>query len=355
MPKYSTRVIILGKTKMNQTKELISAAEINALLPLTNIHKQDILKHRQEIKNILAGHDKRLILIIGPCSAWPNTAVLKYAKLLANLERQVANKIKIIMRVYPHKPRTTLGWQGALLQPELHQEVDINSGLKYSRKMMLDVIEIGLPIASEILNINLHNYFIDLLSWVAVGARSSENQEHRLFASYLDIATGLKNPTHGSLEVAINSIITAQHKHSIILGNYQIPTSGNPFAHLVLRGGNKKPNFSNANLEIVYNLFKQHKIVNPSIIIDVNHDNSIFNDKPNYTMQIQNIFAILDNINQNSNYKNLVKGFMVESFLQDGNQNIKNNEIDLDGLSITDPCIGWEKTEKLIMDLSVKL
>ncbi len=333
-------------------KELISTKDIHNLLPLAKEYQQQILNHRQEIKNILSGVDNRLILIIGPCSAWPNVAVLDYAKRLASLSHQVANKIKIVMRVYPHKPRTTIGWYGAIMQPDPYKDIDINEGLKYSREMMLEVVKLGLPIASEILNINLHNYFIDLLSWVAIGARSSENQEHRLFASYLDIPTGLKNPTHGSLEIAINSIVTAQHKHHIILDNYQINTKGNEFAHLVLRGGNKQPNFSNANLALVHKLFLQDKLLNPAVIIDVNHDNSMHNDMQNYTFQAQNVFTILKNIENNPEIKKLVKGFMVESFIEDGNQEINTKEnIKLNGLSITDPCIGWEKTEMLIMDL----
>ncbi len=334
-------------------KELISIEDINNLLPLSNVDNQKIIKHRQEIKNILSGNDNRLILIIGPCSAWPNSAVLEYAKRLANISSQVADKIKIIMRVYHHKPRTTIGWPGALMQPDPYKDVDINQGIKYSREMMLEVIKLGLPIASEVLNINLHNYFTDLLSWVAIGARSSENQEHRVFASCLDIPTGLKNPTHGIIEIAVNSIITAQHQHSMVFDNYQLKTLGNPFAHLVLRGGNKKPNFYNEDLTLVNELFIKNKLQNPSVIIDVNHDNSMCNNIQNHAMQQQNIFTILENIRGHSNLQKIVKGFMVESFLEDGNQPINNfEEINLNGLSLTDPCIGWEKTEKLILDLA---
>lgn len=339
---------------MNHTiQELIPTKDILRLLPLSKEDEQSILQHRQEIKNILSGIDNRLILIVGPCSAWPNLAVLEYAKRLQYLYQKVSNKIKIVMRVYPHKPRTTLGWHGALMQPDPYQEININQGIKYSREMMLAVVKLGLPVASEILNINLHQYFIDLLSWVAIGARSSENQEHRLFASYLDIPTGLKNPTHGSLEIAVNSILTAQHKHSIVLDNYQINTSGNDFSHLVLRGGNKQPNFFNENLELVSKLFIKNNIQNPSIIIDVNHDNSIKNNIPDYTTQSHNIFSILNNIKKKSNLQKIVKGFMVESFIEDGNQKIySGNKINLNGLSITDPCIGWNETEELIMELA---
>lgn len=334
-------------------QKLISSKEILNVLPLSEKNVQNILIHRQEIKNILSGADNRLLLIIGPCSAWPDLAVLKYAKLLAELEKKVFKKIKIVMRVYPHKPRTTLGWHGSLMQPDPFAAVDINQGIKYSRKMMLEVVKLGLPIASEILNINLHSYFLDLLSWVGIGARSSENPEHRLFASYLDVPTGLKNPTHGSLEIAINSILTAQHPHTIVLDGCQISTMGNKFAHLVLRGGNKKPNFSNENIELINKLFLKHNLLNPAVIIDVNHDNSITNNIANYKLQPHNIFNILENVKTISDCQKIIKGFMVESFLEDGNQdlNLKDN-LNLNGLSITDPCIGWELTEKLIMDIA---
>lgn len=342
---------------MNHTiKEIISTKDLHAQLPISEECRQNIYNHRLAIKNILNGADKRLILIVGPCSAWPNTAVLEYAHRLKNISEKVANKIKIIMRVYTHKPRTTIGWQGSVMQPDPFKSIDINLGLKYSRAMMLDVVNLDIPIASEILNINLHNYFIDLLSWVAIGARSSENQEHRLFASYLDLPTGLKNPTHGSLEVAVNSIIAAQHKHSILLNNHQINTIGNEFAHLVLRGGNKKPNFSNTNLELIHKLFTKSKVKNPAIIIDVSHDNSIKNNKYDYNLQSENIFATIQNIQKNPNLTKIVKGFMIESFLEDGNQKLDiNKQINLDGLSITDPCIGWKKTETLIMNLAKQI
>jgi 3-deoxy-7-phosphoheptulonate synthase len=340
----------------HKIKKIISAEELDCLLPISEECKHNICNHRQEIKNILSGKDKRLILIIGPCSAWPNVAVLEYANRLKVLSNKVADKLKIIIRVYTHKPRTTIGWQGSVMQPDPLKNIDINLGLKYSREMMLDVVKLNIPIASEILNISLHNYFIELLSWVAIGARSSENQEHRLFSSYLDLPTGLKNPTHGSLEVAVNSILTAQHKHSILLNNHLINTNGNEFAHLVLRGGNKKPNFSNANLEFVNQLFIKNEVQNPSVIIDVSHDNSIKNNKYDYNLQSINIFKIIKNIKKNPNLTKIVKGFMVESFLEDGNQKIDiEKEVNLGGLSITDPCIGWEQTEKLIINLAKEL
>lgn len=341
---------------MNYVKirELITAKELHNLLPLDSENGKIIANHRQEIKRILSGEDKRLLLLVGPCSAWPQQAVLDYAILLRELSQKVQKSIKIVMRVYPQKPRTILGWGGASLQPDPFANTDINQGLMYSRKMMLDVIDLGLPIAAEILYTNMHNYYIDLISWVAIGARSSENQEHRIFASSLDIPTGIKNPTHGSLNIAVNSIIAAQNPHTSIIDNFQAHTFGNPYAHLVLRGGNNQPNYANQNLLFIDNLFQVHKIKNPSVIIDVNHDNSIVNKIKDYTSQPSNVLNIINNIKNIPNLKKLVKGFMVESFIHEGKQSINlvnSNQTNLQGLSVTDPCISWEKTEELILKL----
>ena len=341
---------------MNHVKvrELISIKDLHNQLPLSSDDSKKILRHRQEIKNILNGTDNRLVLLIGPCSAWPDQAVIEYARRLAKINNEVNEHLKIVMRVYPHKPRTTIGWHGALLQPDIYSEIDINKGLYYSRAMMLEVIQLGLPIAAEVLNINLHDYLSDLLSWVAVGARSSENQEHRVYASGLEIPVGLKNPTHGSLEVAINSILSAQHPHAMIYNNHQVNTAGNPYAHLVLRGGNKKPNFSIAELDLVSKLCTAKNIQNPAAIIDVSHDNSILENVKCHTNQPKSILNILKSLQSHNHIQNLVKGFMVESFLEDGNQKI-DQDVSLNGLSLTDPCIGWDKTMKLIYELSEML
>lgn len=342
---------------MNYEKiqELITAKDLNTLYPLPKEKFKAILQHRQEIKNILNGQDNRLILIIGPCSAWPKEAVLTYAQHLADLNNKVKDKLKIVMRIYPQKPRTILGWSGAIFQPDIFSDTDINSGLKYVRDMMLKVINLDLPIAAEILYPNFQKYYLDLLSWVAIGARSSENQEHRAFASALDIPTGLKNPTHGSLNIAINSIVAAQNSHTTIISDHQAKTYGNKYAHLVLRGGNNQPNYTPEHLKLAYELMISHNIHNKSIIIDVNHDNSVINEVKSHKNQPKTIENILDTISQNHTIKNLVKGFMVESFIEDGKQTIDTKNpllTKLNGLSLTDPCIGWEDTEKLIIELA---
>ncbi|MDF1756951.1 MAG: 3-deoxy-7-phosphoheptulonate synthase [Legionellaceae bacterium] len=336
-------------------KELITFKDLVNILPLSDENSKDILRHRQEIKEILQGKDKRLILIVGPCSAWPKTAVLEYASRLAILNNKVKHSLKIIMRVYPQKPRSTIGWSGAIFQSDPFSKQDTNEGLKYIREMMLKVVDLGLPIAAEILYTNFHAYYLDLLSWVAIGARSSENQEHRAFASGLDIPTGLKNPTHGSLNIAINSVIAAQNSHPAIFENFESRTHGNKFAHLVLRGGNNKSNYSNTNLQLVNKLMKKNEILNPTVLIDVSHDNSIIKNKKNYREQPQILMSILNNISKDNQLKSLVKGFMIESFIEDGRQDIdlsNPSATNLNGLSLTDPCIDWQETEKLILKLS---
>ncbi|WGL60410.1 3-deoxy-7-phosphoheptulonate synthase [Pigmentibacter sp. JX0631] len=338
----------------NILKKLPDFTEIKNHAPLKISTKENIAQHRSEVKNILTGKDNRILLIIGPCSAWPEEAVLIYADKLLALEKKVNKKIKIVMRVYIQKPRTTKGWIGPIIQADPFKKPDLVTGLKYSRKMMIDVVDKGLAIADEALSTHNADLFLELLSWVAIGARSSEDQEHRIFASAIECAVGLKNPTHGSLKVSVNSIVAAQHHHTAHFDGYEVETKGNPYAHLVLRGSNNGPNFSNENLIEVKKFMTAQNIKNPAVIIDTSHDNCLINGKKNHLFQINNMFEILNNIKNQHEIKKLVKGFMVESFLKDGNQILdlnKPNQLDLNGLSITDPCIGWEKTEEMILNL----
>lgn len=339
-------------------KKIPNLDHIISHAPLSEKALLKISQDRLDIKNILEGKDNRLLLIIGPCSAWPQKAVLKYAEQLLALEKRVRNAIKIVMRVYIQKPRTTKGWVGPVIQPDPFKHPDIEAGMKYAREMMVKVVEMGLPIADEALFTQNANIFLELLSWVAIGARSSEDPEHRIFASAISCAVGMKNPTHGSLKIGVNSIVAAQHNHITALDGYEVETKGNPHAHLVLRGSNHGPNFSNSHLDEVKKYMDEQNIKNPAIIIDTSHDNCLINGKKNHLLQVNNIFEILDNIKNRPDLSKLVKGFMVESFIKEGNQpiNLKNPEnTDLDGLSITDPCLNWEKTEEMVLKLAKKL
>jgi 3-deoxy-7-phosphoheptulonate synthase len=336
-------------------KKLPSAAEIIQTIPLSIEGHKQILQDRQEVNDILEGKDKRLLMIIGPCSAWPNEAVLEYARRLVNLKEKVAHALKLVMRVYIQKPRTTKGWTGPLNQPNPFLSPDIEAGLKYTRQMMVNIIEMGLPIADEALFTYNAKGFLELLTWVAIGARSSENQEHRIFASAINCAVGMKNPTHGSLTIAANSVVAAQQAHVAVLDGYEIQTHGNPHAHIVLRGSNYVPNYSIGHLLEIKHHLDANQVINPSIIIDASHDNCLVNGKKDPRLQPPIIFDVIKSIENKPNLKNLVKGFMVESYLKEGNQKVDElypENIDLNGLSITDPCLDWCQTEEMLLTLA---
>ncbi len=328
-------------------KQLPDISQVVNRLPLSLNHIININKHNNDIKSILNGTDNRLLLIVGPCSAWPYEASIEYAKQLMALQIQVQSKIKLVMRVYTQKPRTTIGWGGAWIQPELDSAPDIKGGIYYTRKLMYEISSIGLAIATEILYLDYYQTYLDLISWAAIGARSAENQEHRIFASMLDIAVGIKNPTTGLTTIGINSILSAQQQHTAIIDNYQIETSGNLYAHLVLRGGNNQSNYH--DLTKLYQSLIVNNISNPAIIIDVSHDNSIIDGKKQFEAQGDILLNILQMQDFNNNY---IKGFMLESFLLGGCQSIKKNDIlNLNGLSITDPCLDFIATQELILKL----
>lgn len=327
-------------------------------IPMADEGYAKVNRDRKEIKKILSGEDSRMLMIVGPCSAWPSEAVLAYARKLQVLNESLSDVLKIVMRVYIQKPRTTKGWTGPVNQPHPLREPDIEAGIRYVRQMMIDVINLGLPIADEALFTHNAKGFMELISWLAVGARSSEDQEHRIFASSIDCAVGLKNPTHGSLSIAVNGIIAAQHSHVAVFDGNEVQTHGNPYAHLVLRGGNGKPNYGIKYIEEAYQHMKLQHIQNPAIIVDASHDNCLVDGKKNHRRQPQVIFETLDAIATRPDLKTLIKGFMVESFIKEGTQKIDAmlpQDIDLSGLSITDPCLDWEDTETLLLTLAEKL
>lgn len=342
---------------MNYTiiKKLPLADDIIREFPLSEMAYERIDRDKKEIQAILEGRDKRLLIIVGPCSAWPKKAVLQYAERLLALNEKVKHALKLVMRVYIQKPRTTKGWTGPVNQPDVFSYPDIEAGVRYTRDMMVKVIEMGLPIADEALFTHNAKGFLELLSWVAIGARSAEDQEHRIFASALDCAVGMKNPTHGSLAIGVNSIVAAQHPHVAVFDGDEVQTHGNRHAHLVLRGSNHSPNYSIAHLQDVASHMKNHQILNPSVIIDASHDNCLVNGKKDYRLQPSIILSILEQLRNHPDLRELVKGFMIESFLKEGNQSVdvdNPGKIDLDGLSITDPCLGWDETEDFLLQLA---
>ena len=344
-----------GKSGMNikVIRKMPPIEDIIAHHPLSPKGAKRVLQDRIEIENILAGRDDRLLFILGPCSAWPSESVIEYAKRLKKLSDEVSDKIKVVMRVYIQKPRTIRGWLGPVNQADPFTEPDIATGAGYCRDMMVRIVEMGLPIADEALFTHNAKGFAELLSWMAIGARSVEDQEHRIFASGARCPVGMKNSTSGSIQVAVNGIVAAQHPHHTVLDGYQVETGGNHFAHLVLRGGEGGPNYSPEHVHEAAVLLQKHKVKNPAILIDVSHENCRINGAKEPSKQPVVVKEALFTMKTNLEYKQFVKGFMMESFIKEGSQKLEamtQETIDRGGLSITDPCVGWEATEQVLRD-----
>lgn len=309
-------------------------------------------KRDREIAAVLTGDDSRLLLVIGPCSADREDAVLEYMGRLAEIDRRVREKLLIVPRVYTNKPRTRgVGYKGMLHQPDPGKKEDMLAGIIAIRQLHLRVIrETGFTCAEEMLYPSNYNYLSDLLSYVSVGARSVENQEHRLVASGLGIAAGMKNPTAGDISVMMNAIAAAQSPQVFIYRNWEVHTSGNPLAHAILRGyvdsfGRSHPNYHYENLRNLLQLYRDSGLENPAVIVDTNHSNS----GKEYLEQVRICRDVMHSRGLNPEVASLVKGLMVESYLVDGAQKIGGGVY---GQSITDPCLGWEKSQELILHLA---
>lgn len=337
------------------TKPLPTTEELIQSFPLTDAGYARVTRDKQEVKDILAGRDPRMIVIVGPCSAWPFEAAIEYAHRLKKLEEKFKDQLKLVMRVYIQKPRTAKGWTGPVNQPDPFLPPDIAEGVKFARGLMVKIIEIGLPIADEAVFTHNAKGFIELLSWVAVGARSTEDQEHRIFASAVECPVGMKNPTSGSIEVGVNSIIAAQNGHTAVFHGDQVETRGNPFAHLVLRGGLDRPNYHVEDLYKAKKLLTAHRVSNPAILVDASHDNCKIDGAKDPILQINVVKEVITALRLYPDLRPLVKGFMLESFLKQGAQKIDGltpDKVDMGGLSVTDPCLGWEQTEILLGEIA---
>ena len=323
--------------------------------PLSNEQKSIKQQRDEEIRRIFTGESDKFVVLVGPCSADNEDTVCEYVNRLKKVSDKVSDKLMIIPRVYTNKPRTTGdGYKGMLHQPDPDKAPDLLAGIIAIRKMHIRVLqETGLSSADEMLYPENRSYLDDVLSYEAIGARSVENQQHRLTASGMDIPVGMKNPTSGDLSVMLNSVIAAQHPHHFIYRGCDVETSGNPLAHTILRGGVDKygqtiPNYHYEDLIRLYDLYSKKDLQNPAVIVDVNHSNS----GKQYKEQIRIVSEVLHSRNYNPDVRKLVKGVMIESYLLEGRQDI--NDHMTPGCSITDPCLGWEDTERLLYDIAEK-
>lgn len=305
-----------------------------------------------DVQSVIKGESDRILIVVGPCSADREDSVLEYVTRLARLRDIVRDKIVLVPRVYTNKPRTRgTGYKGLLHNPDPEGAPDLLEGVKAIRHMHLRVVEeSGMFTADEMLYPSSYQYLTDLLSYVAVGARSVENQEHRLVASGIPVPVGMKNPTGGDLSVMMNSIYAAMGDHTFLYRGWEVETAGNPYAHAIMRGyvnekGDSRPNYHYEDLVQLHKLYAERGIKNPACIVDCNHANS----GKQYLEQIRIAKEVLHSKRHSNDINALVKGLMIESYIEDGNQKISEGTY---GKSITDACLGWEKSEKLVLELA---
>jgi 3-deoxy-7-phosphoheptulonate synthase len=339
MPK-TNNINILSKTPLSSPEELQKE------FPIDEETSSIIVESRKKVTEILDGtSEQKLMIITGPCSIHNVEEALEYASRLKKLNEEVGDKILLVMRVYFEKPRTVVGWKGLIYDPDLNGSYDFNKGLRVARKLIIDIAKQGIPVATEVLDPIMTQYIADAVSWAAIGARTTESQTHRQLVSGLSMPTGFKNATNGNIQVALDAIKSASHKHSFLgvlkdgrTGIFR--TKGNPDCHLVLRGGSEEPNYGSE--WIAYSSEKMKKEgIKQNIVIDCSHANS----RKNYLLQMDVMDDILEQIKSGTES---IKGVMIESNLVCGNQKIDKRENLEYGISITDPCLGWDETEAVI-------
>lgn len=339
---------------VKDNNQIISPKALIEKFPVTE-HLQDfIYESRQHLENILSGKDKRIFVVVGPCSIHDSQAALEYAKKLKTFSDSVSDKLFVVMRVYFEKPRTTVGWKGLINDPYLDDSFHVEEGLHIARQLMLDITKVGLPIGTEALDPISPQYLSDLVSWYAIGARTTESQTHREMASGLSAPVGFKNGTDGNVEVAINAMLSALSPHAFLGINEEgrvsiVQTEGNKFGHVILRGGASGPNHDSVSVAQAMLSLKKAKLPN-NIVIDCSHGNSHKNHK------LQGA-VLSDVIQQIENGNHAIKGVMIESNLFEGSQKLipgKKDELKY-GVSITDACISWEETESILSNIYQKL
>ena len=337
---------------MDFKRKLPVPQDVKREFPVTEKMAQLKADRDREIEAVFEGRSQKFILVIGPCSADLREPVLEYISRLRKVADKVSDKLIIIPRIYTNKPRTSgQGYMGMLHQPDPEEKPDIYKGIVALRDLHMTALrDYGFSCADEMLYPENHRYLSDLLSYVSVGARSVENQQHRLTASGVGIPAGMKNPTGGDLSVMMNAIKSAQLSHTFLYRGWEVETEGNPYAHSILRGyvgrnGESVSNYRYDDLVKLNDLYADSGLLNPSVIVDTNHNNS----GKNYLEQPEIALDVIESRNRNSDIKKLVKGLMIESYLEDGAQATGEKVF---GKSITDPCLGWEKTEKLILNIA---
>lgn len=332
---------------------LITPSELHEALPITQKAGETVNAGRQAVRDILDGKDKRILVVIGPCSIHDPKAAIDYAKRLKVIADEVSDTLLIVMRVYFEKPRTTVGWKGLINDPHMDDSFAVEEGFHIGRKLLIDISELGLPTSTEALDPISPQYIQDLISWSAIGARTTESQTHREMASGLSSAVGFKNGTDGGLTVAINALQSVSNPHRFlgISGKGKVSvfhSAGNPYAHVVLRGGNGKPNYDSVSVKLAEDDLRKANLT-PNIMVDCSHANS----NKNHELQV----LVLENISEQIADGNIsIMGVMVESNIGAGNQKIPKDLSDLEyGVSVTDACIDWETTEKALRKMHAKL
>ncbi|PLX79520.1 MAG: 3-deoxy-7-phosphoheptulonate synthase [Desulfuromonas sp.] len=339
--------------KVSALTPIIAPGELKQVFPLDALTADFVTESRDAIKRILHGEDKRLMVVVGPCSIHDPKAALDYAERLAALNRKVGDQLFLVMRVYFEKPRTTIGWKGLINDPDLNGSHEISKGLGIARQLLCSINALGLPVAGEMLDTITPQYLADLISWGAIGARTTESQTHREMASGLSFPVGFKNGTDGNLQIAMDAMKSAHHSHSFLGINREgrtskVRTTGNPDVHIVLRGGNDGPNYSAADIAATEKKLASASLP-PAIMVDCSHANS----NKDHTMQHQVMRDVMEQI---CNGNTSICSLMIESNLEAGNQSIQENLTDLRyGVSITDKCVDWQTTELMLIEARDRL
>jgi len=348
-------MIKTSNLKIRGITPIIAPAELRQVFPLTETGSEFVTTSREQIKNIILGKDPRLMVVVGPCSIHDPKAALDYAERLARLSRQVSDQLFLIMRTYFEKPRTTIGWKGLINDPDMNGTHQISKGLGIARGLLCKMTELRLPVATEMLDPITPEYMADMLCWGAIGARTTESQTHRELASGLSFPIGFKNGTDGNLQIAIDAMIAALHSHSFLGINREgrtsiIQTTGNPDVHIVLRGG-KKPNYSPDDIRKTEEMLQKNNLF-PTIMVDCSHGNS----EKNHEKQPLVLESVVDQIVAGNRS---ISGVMIESFIEPGNQPLPKDPRDLSqlayGVSITDKCIDWQTTERILWEAHGRL